>query len=272
MLPSIVPDFPAQKPYLGLMLDYDGTLAPIVMNPEEAYPAPETIQLLKQLCINPAIQLAIISGRSIHQLRTFLEELVKHPIIFCGLHGGHIQQYPNNLTLCSPAPSIREHISQFKNQLVRALEAKSLRQLIFIEDKTFSLALHYRWTPLEKKETVIQCFESLYQQSDALPEMFRLQPGKEVIELVPSSFNKGACVQFLTHFWHEQDNLSPDKIAYSYIGDDLTDEHAFEAVRQLGGNAVLIGESSSSSLATMSLNSIDDLQKALQSISQCFQT
>lgn len=264
LLPNIAPDYLSKSPYLGLMLDYDGTLAPIVSHPEEAFLEPETLNLLKRLAQVPTIRLAIVSGRSIKQLEAFLNGLSALPIVLCGLHGGEIRQYPESLALRMPSTSIRNHVRHFKARLIAALQAKELLKDVFLEDKTYSIALHYRLTPVEKKESAVQCFELLYKNSESLQASFRMQPGKEVLELVPATFDKGSCVQFLARAW--QQALPDQKLSLVYAGDDLTDEHAFETVRHLQGHGILISESQPGSKATMRIDSMDLFYQALESL------
>jgi trehalose-phosphatase len=260
----IAPDYPAKTPYLGLMLDYDGTLAPIASRPEDAVPTREMLLLLKRLAQVPTIRLAIVSGRSISQLKTFLGETLANSMYLCGLHGGEIRQYPEDLSLRSPSVLVRQHISCFKDQLITILRIKELLEFVLLEDKIFSLALHYRLTPVEKKEAASQCFELLFRSSDSLQGQFRIQPGKEVLELLPATFDKGSCVHFLAQRW--QQSMPDQKFSYTYVGDDLTDEQAFAAVRQLEGNAILVGPPRSGSNASAGIGSTELLYHSLESL------
>lgn len=264
MLQSIVPDFLSKTGYLGLMLDYDGTLTPIVSRPEEAIIAPERVLLLKRLLQLPKLRLAIVSGRSIQQLEGIFKELLNDSIVLCGLHGGEIKQYPEGLALCSPSILLRAHLRNFKDRLTNALHAKGLLELVLLEDKMYSLALHYRLTPDESQEAAIHCFKSIYQASDSLRQNFRLQSGKKVLELLPSTFNKGACVQSLAQYW--QAGQPNQEFYFTYVGDDLTDEHAFEAIRQLKGSAILINEAKADSFATARIESVDKLYEILEAL------
>lgn len=264
MSQSIVPDTFSETDYLGLMLDYDGTLTPIALRPDEAILAPERSILLQKLTQSSRIRLAIVSGRPVQQLETIFKGLLKNPVFLCGLHGGEIKQYPEGLILRTPSVSHRTHLSNFKTRLTNSLNIKGLLQSVLLEDKIYSLALHYRLAPREDKESAIQCFQSIYHASDTLQEAYRLQPGKEVLELLPATFDKGSCVQFLVHLWQE---IHPDKqFCFTYAGDDLTDEHAFAMIRQLEGRAVRIGPAEPESQANLHLNSIDELYQELESL------
>lgn len=130
--------------HIGLMLDYDGTLTPIVENPKDARITAAKLDLLKQLAQNPHISLAIVSGRSVQQLEDFLEGLTSHPVIFCGLHGGEIVQYPAKTSLKAPQPHILEKIKHFRAELEFLLSTQKISEQILLEDKRFSLAMHYR--------------------------------------------------------------------------------------------------------------------------------
>lgn len=267
MLQNIVPELLSGNRHLGLMLDYDGTLTPIVSRPEDALIAPERVTLLKALARCSHVRIAIVSGRSVQQLENVLGELLVEPVYLCGLHGGEVKQYPEGITICSPSVSLRAHLSHFKDQLVNNLNSRGLLGSVLLEDKIYSLALHYRLTPIDDKESVIHCFENIYHSSETLCNQFRLQPGKEVIELLPKSFNKGACVQFLVDRWQQSNPSTP--YCCLYAGDDLTDEHAFEAIRQLGGHAVRIGEQDPYSKADIQYDSVDSFYLELECFLSC---
>lgn len=262
----LAPDYPQRASWLGLMLDYDGTLTPIVSRPEAAFINPRGMTLLGRLADVPSIRLAIVSGRSIRQLKTFLGNILDKPITLCGLHGGEIRQYPDNIILRTPSVSLRKKLRDFKEQLQVVLNARNLLDGVVVEDKIYTLAMHYRLVPSENREAVIESFKLLYTaKGDPLEAEYRIQPGKEVLELVPAGFDKGDSVRFLANLWQEE--MSGEPITYTYVGDDWTDEQAFRAVRQMNGRAVQIGGSiERDSEATIHLASIDKLYEALEAL------
>jgi trehalose 6-phosphate phosphatase len=257
MLRHIAPEYPDKAPYLGLMLDYDGTLTPIVARPQEAVIASERLQLLKRLVQIPSIRIAIVSGRSIEQLA----DLLVTPIVLCGLHGGEIKQYPGPFVLSECPPSFAERIREFKDKLIDSLQKQNLLDRVILEDKQYSLAMHYRLTPVEDKDSVIGCLESLYNHAGSLKRDFRLQPGKQVIELVPATFSKGHCADFLMQYW--QNALHTRKFSFVYAGDDLTDEYAFDAVNRQNGQSIRIGGLKDETLSSLQFDSIDKLYQEL---------
>lgn len=250
--------------HIGLMLDYDGTLTPIVENPKDAQIAEDKLNILKQLAQSPKISLAIVSGRSVQQLEGFLGDLTSFSVIFCGLHGGEIVQYSEKRVLKTPLPSIQEKVAHFKSDLESLLAAENILDRIFLEDKGYSLAMHYRLAGEPSKAIAMDCFCTAFKGLNGKMEAFRSQEGKEVLELVPKDFSKGACVEFLMDYWHRESS-GIDRYPI-YVGDDLTDEAAFISVNRLGGTSVRVGESKENTYARSAIRSINLLYDGLNQL------
>ncbi len=246
---------------LALMLDYDGTLTPIVENPADAFISVEWVEILRLLARHSKIRLAIVSGRSVSQLLEFMQPLKNENILFCGLHGGEIYDIRSKKFLQSPENACNlNSLIRFKDSLLCILkETKLLQQGIVIEDKNYSLALHYRNAEQPIKQAAIGLFEKKFQSSPELIESFKLQPGKEVLEILPKSFDKGQCVNFLYQFWEKTNSVYP-----VYVGDDLTDEFAFQVVNQLKGLSICIGKSLDETEARCTFTSSYELFEALE--------
>ena len=106
---------------------------------------------------------------------------------------------------------------------------------LLVEDKGMSIAVHYRQAPQFAGEVRRMLGECLVQCGDT----FRLQEGKMVVELKPAGQDKGtAIIEFM--------NEAPFRGRIPvFIGDDITDEHGFVAVNNLGGHSVKVGPGSS---------------------------
>lgn len=254
-MPSLIANtWNSDRDILGLILDYDGTLTPLVSDPACAVIAPEHLHRLKTLCEHPKIALAVLSGRSVKQLVTFLPSLNHPKVIFCGLHGGQIYHPHTETFLASPEETSRPDILQkFRKELLKnPVFADLLAQGVFLEDKDYSLALHLRRATASAKAKAIDLFHQQVSLSQEILSHYRVQPGKEVLELLPGGFEKGKCVMFLHRYWQR---LGEQQLVYA--GDDLTDESAFEAVNALGGLSICIGTPLHETQANFTLSSVE---------------
>jgi trehalose 6-phosphate phosphatase len=218
---------------LGLMLDYDGTLAPIVSNPANAIITQAHQQLLVQLTQHPAIRVAIVSGRTVEQLQGFLPQLVKQPVILCGVHGGHITVPVGDSRKTAVTVSHKQHrqaLAQFKVVLLNLLNEQALSGYT-LEDKQTTLALHYKNMPLIDKQRAIAVFMACFQANrfSLLHGWYTVQDGKDVLEVLPKGSNKGQAVQWIMEYWQQQEQ---QRLFPFYAGDDLTDESAFDVLNK----------------------------------------
>ncbi|WP_448379629.1 trehalose-phosphatase [Gloeomargarita sp.] len=233
---SVIAEYWQREWPLALFLDYDGTLTPIVPDPAQAFLPASGEALLRQLCRHPLLRVAIVSGRSVLQLQGFLAALQGEALTLCGLHGGEIYVLQKGEFLRQPARAqIQEQLQPLRDAISTGLQAAKLLDLgVLIEDKTYSVAVHYRQAAAAVKQQVIELLHSLFAQDREMTAPFRLQPGKEVLEVLPRTFDKGDCVAFLWDIWQVRQGC--------YIGDDLTDEAAFAAVNQRGGLSIAVGK------------------------------
>lgn len=182
--------------------DFDGTLAPIVSTPDKAKPSKATESLLQS--ISEHAPTAVISGRALSDLKRRLSFIPDHLI---GNHGLEGLSLHNDSSL--QAHSICESWSK---QLQRNWKFESG---IFVEDKIYSLALHYRRARNKKGARI-----KLFQKIEKLNPAPRIILGKCVMNLIPTGApHKGvALLELMMH-----SNL---KCAL-YVGDDDTDEDVF---------------------------------------------
>jgi len=235
-----------------VFLDYDGTLTPIVDRPELAVLSPDMHQALNLL--SRQCPVGIISGRD----RKDVTDLVNiDSLIFAGSHGFDIAG-PEGLNLQ------HEVGTQFSSTLDRAEE--ELRGLLhaipgsLIERKKFSIAVHYR---LVKPENAAQVEEVVNQSLATHPNLKRSE-GKKVFEIQPRlEWDKGKALLWLLNGlnWKEK-NYYP-----VYIGDDLTDEDAFRALRDRG-RGIVVEEGSRFSSAHYSVQNPNEVRQFLMQLSQ----
>lgn len=201
-----------------LAFDYDGTLAPIVTDRNRAEMRTTTSALLQQLCTRyPCV---LISGRSVTDVSTYVEGIPFRHIV--GNHG------------LEPGRHLHEFaalVGELKPDLERALAPL---QGVEVEDKRYSLALHYRRSrsKREAKHLILAAIARLN-----LPT--RIVLGKQVINVLPESApHKGDAVMRLRE-------LERVDVA-CYVGDDVTDEDVF-ALDQPGRLfSVRVGQSNAS--------------------------
>lgn len=182
--------------------DFDGTLAPIVKDPEAAFMKDSVLQALKKLARKRKV--AIISGRSIEDLK----KRVPKDLQLVGNHG--LEGLPGG---ARNLDTLSKVISEWRKQLAKSKGFSDPE--IRVEDKEFSLAIHYR-NSRAKKEAKRDIFSMV---SELQPSP-RVIMGKSVFNLVPPGApHKG--VALLELMSHHSFN------AAFYIGDDDTDEDLF---------------------------------------------
>ena len=215
-LPSPPPDL---LDGAALFLDFDGTLVELGETPDAIRVAPELADLLQRLWRRLDGRLAIVSGRSLASLE---QHLPLSGIAFSGSHGLELRlRDGTSLPLSVPIGLEQVH------DRVRRFAAG--RAGLLVEEKPAGIALHYRLAPAESDAA-----ES-FMAALADERGWRVQHGKMVIELRPTGATKGDA---LRAFMTEPDFAGARPV---FVGDDLTDEHGFEAAVALGGAGLLVG-------------------------------
>lgn len=234
---------------LVLFLDFDGTLAPIVDNPQSAYLAHATKFIISQLSRRDNIRIAIVSGRQLEDV----EHLVDLPLVdYSGNHG--LQWMIRGYRGAVPVPKENTHI---KKVLRIFRQLKDLYPSLIIEDKGSIIALHYRRLPESERQLFQSDFERLTEQFIHTP--VRFTNNKKVYEYSPDiSWSKGDfCTMYLKKILME----SREKILPVYAGDDLTDEAAF---RELSYGLTIRIEPGENSAARYYLNRQTEIRTFLK--------
>jgi trehalose-phosphatase len=211
--------------YVVLLLDYDGTLTPIVETPDRARIPEQIKQLLKALSTNPRCTLAIISGRGLKDIK---KKVGLRNIIYSGNHGLQIEG-PNIRFEAPVSPGYRTILQKIKSELRRRL---SHIKGILLEDKGLSLALHYRLVRGRLVPFVVWALLKI-----ATPyvreKKIVITLGKKVFEVRPPiEWNKGNAILWLLN--KHKSALRHKPIMPVYIGDDVTDEDAFRVLKNKG--------------------------------------
>ncbi len=207
-----------------LFLDYDGTLSPIAQKPKYAIIPKKTKDLLHQIAENQRCKIAVISGRRLIDVSRLVGI---SSIIYGGNHGLELA----GPEICFKSPVSQKYKSIFK-KINRVLHNK-LNQIkgVLIENKGLTLSIHFRSVsdkdiPLVKN---IFCKETLF---NLWQNEIHVRMGKKVLEVFPAvNWDKGKAVLWLLHNLSFSRNSSVLPI---YIGDDISDEDAFKAIKNSG--------------------------------------
>jgi len=208
-----------------LFLDYDGTLTPIAQSPLQAVLSPINKELLERLVEIPVFHVVIISGRTLADVKQMVG--VKG-IFYIGNHGWEIEGSSMHFESLIPV-HVSSMMARIKYELITQLSGI---QGIFVEDKGVTLSVHYRLVGRGKEFLVRKIFEYVcmpYQRQNEI----KVHAGKKVFELRPPvEWDKGKAALWLLRkqeILYGKGNVLP-----VYIGDDSTDEDAFEALKDKG--------------------------------------
>lgn len=211
--------------FIFLFLDYDGTLTPIADTPQKAVIPEKTRELLNDLSTKHNCALAIISGRSLDDIKRIVG---LKGIIYVGNHGLQIQGPKIKFAAQVPL-RYKSVLKQIKNELNKKL---SFIKGAFIEDKGLSLTLHYRL--VDKKQ--IHHVKTIFHETVILyfvGDKIRIKPGKMVLEIRPPvEWDKGKVVLWL--LTRQLFAARKERVLPVYIGDDIADEDAFKVLKNKG--------------------------------------
>jgi trehalose 6-phosphate phosphatase len=216
-------DFARRLEECAILLDIDGTLLDLAPTPREVWVPPGLARTLNGLIEKTAGALALVSGRSLNDI-----DLIFAPEQFPAV-GGHGAE----MRISVDSESVATHAPPMDKELKRRLAAIArLSPGILLEDKGYSLALHYRLAPHAEKAI----YEAIALIRADLPDApIELMPGKCVYEIKHSGFNKATGV--LELMAHEPFRGRRP----IFIGDDVTDESVFALMPDLGGLAFSVG-------------------------------
>jgi len=224
--PDSVPVPRSLVPHLSecaVLLDIDGTLLDLMPTPREVWVPPGLIKTLRRLHERTGGALAMVSGRSLNDI-----DLIFAPDQFpaVGGHGAEMRITGDSEAVAAHAPPMDKELK------LRLAAIAKLSPGILLEDKGYSLALHYRLAPHAEK--AIYAAVSLI-RADLPNAPIEVMPGKCVCEIKHSGFSKASGVRELMK--HE-----PFKGRRPFfIGDDVTDETVFAIMPDMDGLAFSVG-------------------------------
>jgi alpha,alpha-trehalase len=204
---------------IAVFLDYDGTLTPIVDTPEKAVileDIRETLATLARQC-----PVGVISGRDLNDVRG---KVGIDSVIYAGSHGFEIagsKEFP-------VARRVGEEFLPLLDRAAKELVAKMTGiPGLLVERKKFAIAVHYR---LVDPSRVVEIEQGVDEVLGRVPGL-RKSGGKKVFELQPEvDWHKGKALLTLLDLL----GLSGDDVLPFYIGDDRTDEDAFQVLPRWG--------------------------------------
>ena len=216
------PNLPEPRADWALFLDFDGSIVDIAPTPDSVV-VPETLPPLL-LALREALggAVAIVTGRPIAQIDAF--HLGAAVPAVAGLHGLERRRADGAIVRPPPDDGLRR---------IRApLEAfAAAHPGILLEDKRYSLALHYRLAPSLEDA----CRDVVDSALEGGAEGWEILEGKMVFEIRPRGFTKGAAIEA---FLGEPPFVGRIPV---FCGDDTTDEDGFAVVNAQGGVSVRVG-------------------------------
>ncbi|KAL0368812.1 UNVERIFIED_CONTAM: putative trehalose-phosphate phosphatase D [Sesamum calycinum] len=229
-----------------VFLDYDGTLSPIVEDPDRAFMTSEMREAVRDVA--KFFPTAIVSGRCRAKVYNFVK---LSELYYAGSHGMDIKgpakghRKGNQTVLCQPARKFLPMIDEVYRCLIEKIEHIPGAK---VENNKFCLSVHYRcveekrWGELaDQVKSVIKNYQQL-----------RLSQGRKVLEIRPTiKWDKGNALEFLLESlgYAETNDVFP-----VYIGDDRTDEDAFKVLRNRGqGIGILVSKTPKETNASYTL-------------------
>lgn len=206
-----------------ILLDVDGTILDIAPTPREVSVAPSLRRTLERLWNRTAGALAFVSGRPLGEL-----DLIFSPLQLPAI-GGHGAELRTTAGTRPGQPRIPALDFDLKRKFAEIAKAGPG---IIVEDKGYSLALHYRLAP-DKENFVRGAAAAICAQVRESP--IELLPGKSMLEIKQAGFNKASAVRDLMMY--------PPFAGRRpiFIGDDVTDEDVFTIMPEFDGIGISVG-------------------------------
>lgn len=233
---------PAQHE-LAVFCDFDGTLVPIAQTPDAIRIPDELDPVIRSLHRRLDGAFALVTGRSLTDLSRYIRI---NGLTAAGCHGAEWQMPPDYRQ--------QEHAwaAEYIAPMARATALFAESNRLIVEDKRFSLAIHFRNAPHLETE-----LDAYLQKETRGNERLKIIHGKCVREIKPVGIDKGAAVaQLMTSAPFQ--NRRP-----VFIGDDTTDEDGFAWVNRNNGISIKVGTGE-----TAATHRLQDCEEVLQLLRQ----
>jgi len=227
----------------AVFFDFDGTLSEIVENPDSARLVDGAADALTSLSARCPV--AILSGRDLADVR---QRIGLPGIWYAGSHGfeltGPDGAHHQNAEAAASIPVLAEAAAELADQLGHIAG-------VVVEHKRFGVAVHYRNAARDRVGEVAAAVRGAGQRT-----ALRVTTGREVIELRPNiDWDKGKTLRWVLDYI--RDNERPGPLLPIYLGDDITDEDAFDAVHD-DGIAILVRHGDDGDRATAAGYALDN--------------
>ncbi len=243
--PHALDELSARRP--AVFYDFDGTLSDIVDDPNAARPVAGAVEALQELATQCPV--AVLSGRD---LADVTKRLGVPGIWYAGSHGFELTapdgSHHQNEDAAAAVPVLEQAAAELHDRLGSIPG-------VLVEHKRFGVAVHYRNAARDRVGEVAAAVRTAGRR-DAL----RVTTGREVIELRPDiDWDKGKTLRWvLDHLRQAQSgNQSAGPLVPVYVGDDITDEDAFDAVRQ-DGIAIVVRHNEDGDRATAAVFAVEN--------------
>ncbi len=208
----------------AVFFDFDGTLSDIVEDADAARLAEGAADALTSLTAQCPV--AILSGRDLADVR---QRIDLPGIWYAGSHGfeltGPDGAHHQNTEAAASIPVLEQAAAELRDQL------GSIDGLV-VEHKRFGVAVHYRNVARERVGEVAAAVRNAGRRT-----ALRVTTGREVIELRPNvDWDKGKTLRWVLDYIGD---AAPGPLLPIYVGDDITDEDAFDAVHDDGVGIVV---------------------------------
>ena len=230
----------------AVFYDFDGTLSEIVEDPDSARLSDGAADALTALSAQCPV--AILSGRDLADVR---QRIGLPGIWYAGSHGfeltGPDGEHHQNEEAAESVPVLAEAAAELADHLDHIPG-------VVVEHKRFGVAVHYRNAARDRVGEVAAAVRSAAQRT-----ALRVTTGREVIELRPNvDWDKGKTLRWvLDYIADKTEQRDPSPLLPIYLGDDITDEDAFDAVQD-DGLAILVRHSDDGDRATAAGYALDD--------------
>ncbi|KAK8717311.1 hypothetical protein V6N13_044583 [Hibiscus sabdariffa] len=242
-----------------MFLDYDGTLSPIVEDPDRAFMSKKMRKTVRKLA--KCFPTAIVSGRCRDKVYKFVKLA---ELYYAGSHGMDIKgpkkrsksNKDTESVLFQPASEFLPMIDEVYKQLVDTTKSTPGAK---VENNKFCVSVHFRCVDEKKWSELAQQVRSVLKEYPKL----RLTQGRKVLEIRPTiKWDKGKALEFLLE---SLGYANCTDVFPVYIGDDRTDEDAFKILRDRGqGFGILVSKFPKETSASYSLQEPDEVMDFLR--------
>jgi trehalose-phosphatase len=210
--------------HILLLLDFDGTLTPIVARPELAVLPEEVRGLLRDLHAQQQVQVAVISGRALADL----QQRVGLDVIYAGNHGLEIE----GQGLHFQGPDLAHSTTALQSVITELLDQLGPIAGALLENKGATLSIHYRSVEESRVPEVVRMVEATCATH---ADVLEVHHGKMVLEVRPRvQWNKGEAARWIL------EQVGPADTLVISMGDDRTDEDIFKALP--GSISIKVGD------------------------------